>query len=300
MNDNEYLEAVLRDQTLAPGSPEMKDLQERRKEVEQVLRDEFGDAPRIREGGSKAKGTMIKESYDLDLTSYFAHDDDTGGETLEEIYDRTDEALEKKYATTRKGSAIRVRDSKDTDLHVDVVPGRFVEGKKGDVFLHRTTGDKERLKTNLDVHVQHVKDSGVIEAIRLMKLWREREKIKVKTFVLELLVVEMLVDKKDASLTDQLRHVWTEFRDNPEDLKVVDPANREGNDLSDLLNDDVRSALSDAAGKTLDTIKESGWPAVFGEVEEDEEERTAALKRIAVATPSKTKPWTSGGQRLVR
>jgi len=276
------------------GGPELTELQKHRKEVEQVLRDEFGDAPRIREGGSKAKGTMIKESYDLDLSSYFAHDDDSAGATLEEIYDRTESALAKKYATVSKGSAIRVRDpDQDADLHVDVVPGRFVKGKDGDVFLHRTTGDKERLKTNLDVHVAHVKESGVIDAIRLMKLWREREKLQVKTFVLELLVVKLLTDKKDASLTDQLLHVWTEFRDHAGDLAVEDPANPEGNDLSDLLNDEVRSQLSAAAGRTLGTIDQSGWQAVFGEVEEDEEGRIAALKRIAVATPSKTKPWAS-------
>ena len=54
--------------SLADDSEELKTLQERRAEVEKVLRDHFEDcSPTIRYGGSKAKGTMIKEAYDLDI-----------------------------------------------------------------------------------------------------------------------------------------------------------------------------------------------------------------------------------------
>ncbi|MDZ4865208.1 MAG: hypothetical protein SGJ01_17445, partial [Gemmatimonadota bacterium] len=67
MTDQEYLEGVLKEQSLSDDSPEMNELRRRRSEVEEHLRAEFGSAPRIRYGGSKAKGTMIKEAYDLDL-----------------------------------------------------------------------------------------------------------------------------------------------------------------------------------------------------------------------------------------
>ena len=42
MMDNQYLEALLREQTLAPGSPEFKELQQRREEVKQLIRESFG------------------------------------------------------------------------------------------------------------------------------------------------------------------------------------------------------------------------------------------------------------------
>lgn len=293
MIDNEYLEAILREQTLAPDSPELKALQKHREKVEKLLRGKFGSSPVIRYGGSKAKGTMIKEAYDLDMTCYFPHDDETAGETLKEIYENVESVLQDEYNTVRKPSVVRLVDAETSaDFHVDVVSGRFVSGKDGDVFLHRTTGDKERLKTNLDVHIKYIRDSGVVDAIRLTKLWRERNHITVKTFGLELSVTKLLKGKKDKPLSDQLVHVWKQMRDNPNELSVKDPANPEGNDLSDLLNDSVRSHLASMAKSTLEQIENVGWEAVFGKVHTDETARTAALGNIAAATAAK--PWSCG------
>lgn len=295
MTPNDYLEAVLRDQTFAPDSPELKELQVRGEEVKRLLTDKFGTAPRLREAGSKKKGTMIKESYDLDLACYFPHDDTTAGETLKEIYESVEAALAEKYHAVPKGSAIRIWDaSAKTDFHVDVVPGRFVEKDDGDVFLYRCSGDKERLKTNLDVHIDHVRNSGVRDAIKLMKLWRERNGVAIKTFPLELLVIKLLKEKKDKPLSDQLLHVWTEFRDKADNLSIEDPANPTGNDLSELLNDSVRTQLSSAAAVTLQAVEDSGWEALFGEVEDEKAQRMEALSRITAGSPARTKPWAYG------
>ena len=35
-------------------------------------------------------------------------------------------------------------------------------------------GSKSRLQTNLDVHLDHVRESGVVDAIRVMKILRDR------------------------------------------------------------------------------------------------------------------------------
>ena len=106
MTDNEYLQAVLKSQDLADDSAELKALTARREDVEALLRRAFPDSsPTIRYGGSKAKGTLIKESYDLDIVCYFPHDDTTAGDTLEDIYNNVAAALEKDYAVERKRSA---------------------------------------------------------------------------------------------------------------------------------------------------------------------------------------------------
>ena len=94
MTDKEYLEAVLKNQDLKDDSPELRDLQKERANVEKLLRAGFPDcSPTIRYGGSKAKNTIIKENYDLDIASYFPHDDTSAGETLKAIYDNTEKAL---------------------------------------------------------------------------------------------------------------------------------------------------------------------------------------------------------------
>lgn len=297
MDVNEYLEGVLKQQTLTADSDELKALQKQRANVETLLRTFFKKcSPTIRYGGSKAKGTMIKDAYDLDIICYFPHDDTSAGETLEDIYTNTRKALEADYWIEPKPSAIRLRDKDPKnfrlDFHIDVVPGRYTDDSKTDTFLYQAAGDKKRLKTNLDVHIEHVRDSGVTGAIRLLKLWRFRNGLRIKHFALELLTIKLLKDKKSLTLADQVEHVWKELRDHPDSLSIEDPANPEGNDLSALLDASIRLELSTVARATLTTIADSGWEKVFGTIDErSEKEKTESLKRAAARVSTPTKPW---------
>lgn len=299
MNENEYLAAILKQQTLAPDSQELKALQENRAKVEGLLRDYFSTcSPTIRYGGSKAKGTMIKEAYDLDIACYFPHDDTGAGETLEDIFGNTRKALESDYWIEPKPSALRLKnpDPKNfkVDFHIDVVPGRYTDDTKTDTFLYQSSGEKKRLKTNLDVHIEHVRESGVTEAIRLLKLWRVRNGLRIKHFALELLAIKLLKDKKSVTLAGQLKHVWEELRDHPDNISIEDPANPAGNDLSALVDPSIRSELSQVARAAIDAIGSSGWQTVFGAIDEkSEEEKTESLKRAASRVVTPTKPWVA-------
>ena len=183
-------------------------------------------------------------------------------------------------------------------MHIDVVPGRYTDETKSDVFLHRTTGDKQRLKTNLQTHIDHIRDSGVTDAIRLMKLWKVRNALDTaKTFVLELLVVKLLKDQKSSDLSTQLRHVWTEFRDKSDNLSVEDPANS-NNDLKPAL-DGCRWMLSVVAGDALWQIENKGWDVVFGEIEDKNEDsgdknQATALQAAVASVAIPTQPWLQG------
>lgn len=290
MTPNEYLLKTLDKQTLAEDSDELKRLRDRRKEVEELLREDFGSSPSIRYGGSKSKGTMIKEAYDLDVVCYFPRDDDDAGGSLETIFENVKKSLTKKYVVVPKSSAIRIQSQNYLDFHVDVVPGRFVDDNKEDVFLHRTSGEKKRLKTNLDVHIEHVKGSGIVPAIRLMKLWRVRGGLSLKHFGLELLTIETATSEKSVGLDVQLQHVWQTLRDKVDAIKIEDPANPNGNDLSELLSDSVRHELSTAASQTLETIDRDGWEGVFGKLADDAE-RKAAFIEATRAAPAPARPW---------
>ncbi len=274
MTENEYLKKILESQTLDSDGEEIKELRSRRDDAEKLLRKKFGSGPSIRYGGSKAKGTMIKEAYDLDVICYFDNDDDSTGDTLQEIYDSVAEVFEDDYLIERKPSAIRLKSKNSNnwaeDYHTDIVPGRFVDDERDDVFLYRNSGEKGRQKTNLDVHISHVKTSGVRDAIRLEKLWRKHNNLSIRHFVLELLVIDLLKDKKKLTLTDQLIHFWTEVLDNIDDMSVEDPANPYGNDLSELFNATVKYELSSMAKETLGLIEAEGWKKVFGELPEEQ------------------------------
>lgn len=301
MTNVEYLEGILAEQTFESSDQEMKDLRSRRADIEKLLREKFaGTTISIRWGGAMAKGTMIRDSYDGDMTCYFNSGDTTAGESLEDIYNSVAKALGDDYIFDRKTSALRVRDkaasTRGTDFHIDVVPGRYTDDAKSDVFIHQNSGTKERLKTNLQTHIDHIKDSGVIDAIRLLKLWNVRNGIGAKTFVLELLAVKLLKSKKGKSLPDQLTHVWTEFRDNPDGLAVEDPANPSGNDLKPAL-DSCRYSLSSIARTTLANIECQGWESVFGPLKDEDESKESKAAAIHVAVrqaPVPTRPWCRG------
>jgi len=297
MSDREYLEGLLARQDLADDGAELTELRKHRRDVEKILVERFSEcAPTIRYGGSKAKGTLIKEFYDLDLICYFPRDDSEAGETLKEIFDNVRDALNDQYDIEEKTSALRLR-SKDPgtvgkDFHIDVVPGRYIDDSGSDCFLHQSRGDKDRLMTNLETHINHIKDSGVVDAIRLMKLWKVRRGLCVKQFVFELLIIRLLEAKGKASLASQLEHVWEQISDAQEPIAVEDPANPVGNDLMPALQDGIWSQLSSAATATLRTLENSGWEAIFGTVTKlSESARVARLQTAAAVVSRPTKPW---------
>jgi len=299
MTTNEYLKSMLNAQSLASDSEEMNELREARDAVQILLDEKFSaSSPTIRYGGSKAKGTMIRENYDLDIICYFAHDDTDAGETLPDIFANVHAALQTDYVVTAKKSALRLYDQQGADFHIDVVPGRFTDDTKTDVFIHQAEGEKSRLKTNLQVHIDHIAGSGVTDAIKLMKLWAIRNAVQIKTFALELAVVELLSGKSTKDLESQIVHALTELRDSVDSIHIEDPANPTGNDLSALLDEGVRKQLSHIAGNTLLTIDADNWEGVFGQVSDlAESEMLTSFSVAASESPAESRPWCDPGKR---
>lgn len=280
MSENQYLLDLLASQKLDETSDEWKELDAEADAIESIIRKAFPNSViMFTHGGSRAKRTMIREDYDLDEVLYFQNGDTAAGETLEDIYETIAKLLAKSYTVRRKRSALRLYMKDGRDLKVDFVPGRYVDSSQTDVFIHQNEGDKERLKTNIVKHVAHVRDSGCTDVIMLIKLWRTRDRISIKTFPLELLVIKALSGGNFGSLEDRFRRVLTAFRDGIDDLKIEDPANPTGNDLSFALSDKIRNTLCKVAGDTLASADEHGWEHVFGKLEQ----RQAAMPRIQVA-----------------
>jgi hypothetical protein len=294
MSGNGYLTALLAYQRLDENSPEWKALDAEAAKIEAIVRSAY---PRSRimftHGGSRAKGTMFREDYDLDEVCYFQNDDTAAGETLEDIYENLAELLGKHYRVRPKRSALRLSDPKGKDVRVDFVPGRYVDASNWDVFIHQNEGDKERLKTNIELHIGHVRDSGCTDVIVLTKLWRTRNAVGVKTFPLELLVIEVLRDNNWGTLENRFRRVLTAFSEQIDDLHIEDPANPTGNDLSHALTDGLRKQMAKIAADTLDAVDEHGWEHVFGKLETKQAAypRVQILRSAAGAAPIQTRPW---------
>ena len=151
----EFLRSVLDEQTLKGDSPERTALLAEHEQVRSLLVSSLTDAmPLIEVGGSIAKSTLVRAGYDLDTICYFANDDDGAGKTLREIRDSVEAALKKEYVVKSKRSALRLTRRKEGSMGftVDVVPGRYVDNTKQDVFLFQAGGDKERLKASKSSH----------------------------------------------------------------------------------------------------------------------------------------------------
>lgn len=296
--DTTYLNDLLGSQAISDDSQEMKNLRAQRDEVETLIKATFPTG-KIRYGGSKAKGTMIKESYDLDLVCYFPHDETAAGATLKDLYKNVSKKLADKYIVQEKTSAIRLLSAqeatKGTYTHVDVVPGRYTDSTNSDCYLYQNGGDKERLKTNLDTHISHIRDSALTDALKLLKLWRVLNGINVKQFAFELLGVDILKDKKNAVLSDQLQHFFETVSKAEKPITVEDPANPTGNDLMPLLSS-AWPHLQSLATQTIDTIQTTGWDSVFGKSDSAEnspihQQLSAAIHVAQQHQP--TKPWSA-------
>lgn len=297
MNTDEYLQSVLDAQKFADDAPELEALREHRVDVESILREHFSDVePTIRYGGSKAKGTMIREAYDLDIVFYVPSGENGAGDTLAEIYSNVRDALSQDYYVQEKTCALRLKSRNPTtygiDFHIDVVPGRFTDEIKSDCYLYQKSGEKGRLKTNLEVHISHIRQSGVVDALCLLKLLRVRKALQVKQFIFELLVVKLLEGKSKSSLSEQLEHVLSTISSAEDAISIEDPANPSGNDLMPALQS-VWFELRSVAAETLILTQQSDWTAVFGEPAGEDMRATsvAALTVAANDVKTPTRPW---------
>jgi hypothetical protein len=292
METEKYLEQILGKEGLTKDSAEAKAMQVEKAKVEKAISDVFDGSPVIRYAGSYKKETMIRASYDLDIVCYFKHDDDSAGNNLEDIFNNVKDALAKQYTIIPKKSALRLQGENKFDFHIDVVPGRFVDDSEGDTFLYQLSGDKKRLKTNLDVHIGHIKDSGLTKTIKLVKIWKNIYSIDVKTFVLELLVVKVLDKSKDDSgLEKCLKKFFEELSTNIDNVSIEDPANS-GNDLSLLFDSAVKSSLSAASANAIGLINENKWEDLFGTVEDvDKSYVINSLKTSNTNQSNSPKPW---------
>ncbi len=269
---DEYLREVVAAHTFKRNDQELTDLRQRGKDVRAVLERAYSDKAVLRYAGSYKKRTMIRDSYDLDVLCYFRRDENVAGETLKAIFEHVRDTLAKEYVVTPKRSALRLEkqgsDETANYTHVDVVPGRFIDDDENDVFVYQNVPDAERLQTNPEIHVNHLRHSGLRKVVKLAKIWRQHTKLDIKTFVLELLIVKILdgKDDEDDELDELFHDFLVEVRDRLNEYPIVDPANS-GNDLNEIFTEDVKSALKDEASRALDVIEESGFEGIFGEAE---------------------------------
>ncbi|KTD25066.1 SMODS domain-containing nucleotidyltransferase [Legionella maceachernii] len=191
----------------------------------------------IIESGSRAKGTAISIASDVDYVVSLTSNCNESDGGLKSIYDSLFKRLSAEYPVVRKQNvSCRINLN---NLQVDVTPAKKHNGNTNYHWIYRSESNQYH-QTNMQQHINDILTSGRIQEIKIVKIWRELNKLDIPSIYLEYLIIKnILLNKpKDPNkLGSNAFHIFTELAkdtNNPLFSRVVDPANS-NNILSDLI-----------------------------------------------------------------
>ena len=203
--------------------------------------------------GSYAKDTAIKGSADLDLfISLAPHTPDT----LKVIYDSLyGYLLGTGYTPRKQNVSIGITYS---NLKIDLIPGKKQPGNTNDHSLFRNKA-QTWTQTNVQTHIKMIQNSGRLDEIRAMKIWRNLSNLDFPSFYLELTVLNALHGRPRYNLADNVFVIFEYLRDKFISTRVIDPANS-NNIISEDITYSEKSAISIAAKNSL---TKSNWGQII-------------------------------------
>ena len=252
MTSESYLREILDEQDLTEN--QKRNLRELRDKIEGQLRNGIKGTPKAYYGGSYAKNTMIKASYDLDLVLYWPSDSPY---SLESLYRAAEGVLDRNWTPVRK-KKVGLELSFEGDFHIDIIPGKFSSKDENYAYLYNNeTGG--RFQTSIYIQVDYVKKSGRQDVIRLMKLWKKRKNITIKTCILESCIIEGCKGIDRSKLEFQLLAAFNYLRDNIQNARIEDPSNS-NNIISDDLSKEQKNRVRNLA---IQAIEAQYWNQVI-------------------------------------
>jgi tRNA nucleotidyltransferase (CCA-adding enzyme) len=131
MTNDDYLRWLLNQEELS--QQQVASLQALRAQIEGQLRTLRGN-PRFYYGGSYAKQTMIRSSFDLDIVAYWPHD---CGYTLKDICYAVGDVLKRSWSAVNP-KTVAWELPFQGGFHIDVVPGRWTAHTDMRTFIGET------------------------------------------------------------------------------------------------------------------------------------------------------------------
>jgi hypothetical protein len=169
--------------------------------------------------GSRAKGTAINLSSDLDLfISLKSITQNTLNEIYESLFNHIDNAG---YKPRKQNVSIGLNIA---GKQIDLVPAKKRSGNTNDHSLYINKRDTWT-QTNVIEHINKIKNSGRITEIVLLKIWRKLHNLDFPSIYLELTVLEALSGKSKSTPARNFLTVLDYLRDEFVSKKIIDPAN---------------------------------------------------------------------------
>lgn len=194
--------------------------------------------------GSIAKGTAIAGIADMDL--FISLSPEAPG-TLAELYTSLGNYRGlTPYGPKHQNVSIGITYS---GYRMDLVPGRKQSGNTSDHSIYRSKA-RTWTQTNIDKHISTVQNSGRLDEIRALKIWRSLHGLDFPSFYLEMTVINALQGKRTHTLASNFVTILEYLRDTFTTASVLDPANS-NNKLSDDLTRGEKSIIRQKAAGHL-------------------------------------------------
>lgn len=203
--------------------------------------------------GSRAKGTAITLSSDLDL---FISLKSSTNNTLKEIYySLYEEVTNRKIEARKQNVSIGVNFGGHS---IDLVPAKKHSSNTNYHSIYRSKADSWA-QTNINAHINLIKGSGRLTEIIALKIWRTLHNLEFPSIYLELTVLDAL-SYKDRNQPS--RNLWTVLEylcDEFVDKIIIDPANT-NNIISDELYKYEKQAI---ANKAKESLSQQFWERII-------------------------------------
>jgi hypothetical protein len=211
--------------------------------------------------GSMAKGTAISVASDVDYLISLASNCNENSGGLRGIYDSLySELVKYSYRVTKQNVSFRINLN---GLKVDVTPARKHSGNTNDHSLY-VSKKQTWQQTNVKRHITDISQSGRTNEIKILKIWRELNRLEFPSIYLEYLLVDNILfgkSKEQNSLGENVLYVLKQLaktQNNPLFIQIVDPANS-NNILSDLLSNFEKNQIISRAQLA---IRQSNWDQI--------------------------------------
>ena len=203
--------------------------------------------------GSYAKGTGVRGSTDVDI--FISLDPQTPG-TLKELYDGLYSFLDSnRLSPRRQNVSVGLNYS---GVSIDLLPARKQAGNTKDHSLFKNKA-QTWTQTNVQQHITLVSQSGRLDEIRVIKIWRNLHRLNFPSFYLELTVLDALYNKNKNQPATNVLTALEYLRDSFTNTRVVDPANS-NNIISEDLTSSEKSLI---AGQARDSRAKARWEDII-------------------------------------
>ncbi len=215
---------------------------------------------RVEPSGSHAKGTAVLGGSDLDLFLSFAAQMGVLSDVYQAVFLFADRSG---WRPRRQRVSVGITYA---GYEVDLVPARqqpsgFLTGDHSLYVRARDTWTK----TNVRTHVTKVRDSGLQDEIRLMKIWRNQRGLELPSFLLELFVIQHLLVRRflgSPTLASRIHKLFDALAREIQTIRIVDPAN-----ASNVLSDDMtfidKQEIAEAARSSAALARLNEWDRII-------------------------------------